>query len=387
MPRHAAAYMVVAASEGRRAEPQAKPYTPESGACMARTQRTNKTQRTSTTPRKDGTAGRRPRADLAFARQVIEAEASAVAGLADRIGREFSQAVRMLFDCRGNVVTSGIGKAGIIARKISATLASTGSPSLYLHPAEAVHGDLGRVQPGDIVLILSYGGETSEVTRLLGQLEKMDAPIVAMTGNRDSTLARKAEVLLWMGEIGEVCPMGLAPSATTTAMLALGDALALTVLKMRQRAGRFSRESFALYHPGGSLGRQLVMVETVMRKADDLPVARDTLTVRQALERLRRMRRRSGAMCLVDGQGRLTGIFTDADLRRLVEAGRGEALDRPIAEVMTADPKVVHVGDTANDAIEIVNRYFIEELPVVDGRGRLVGLVDVQDLLATGVNL
>jgi len=330
---------------------------------------------------------RRPRADLAFARQVIQAEASAVAGLAERVGRTFAQAVRTLFDCRGNVVTSGIGKAGIIARKISATLASTGTPSLYLHPAEAVHGDLGRVQPGDIVLILSYGGETSEVTRLLGQLEKMDAPIIAMTGNRDSTLARKAKVLLWMGEIGEVCPMGLAPSATTTAMLALGDALALTVLKMRQRAGRFSRESFALYHPGGSLGRQLVMVETVMRKADDLPVARDTRTVRQAIESLRSMRRRSGAMCLVDGRGRLTGIFTDADLRRLVEAGQGDALDRPIAEVMTANPKVVCVGQTASDAIEIINRYFIEELPVVDERGRLVGLVDVQDLLATGVNL
>ena len=249
-------------------------------------------------------SSRRPRADLAYARQVIEAEAAAVAGLADRVDRAFAEAARRLFDCRGNVVTSGIGKAGIIARKISATLASTGTPSLYLHPAEAVHGDLGRVQAGDIVLILSYGGETAEVTRLLAQLEKMDAAILAMTGNPDSTLARKADVLLWMGRIGEACPMGLAPSATTTAMLALGDALALTVLKMRQRAGRFTREAFALYHPGGSLGRQLVMVETVMRKADNLPVARDTLSVRQALASLSHMRRRSGAMCLVDGRRR-----------------------------------------------------------------------------------
>jgi arabinose-5-phosphate isomerase len=332
-------------------------------------------------------SSRRPRADLAYARQVIEAEAAAVAGLAERIDRAFAEALRRIFDCRGNVVTSGIGKAGIIARKISATLASTGTPSLYLHPAEAVHGDLGRVQAGDIVLILSYGGETSEVTRLLAQLEKMDAAIIAMTGNPDSTLARKADVLLWMGRIGEACPMGLAPSATTTAMLAMGDALALTVLKMRQRAGRFSREAFALYHPGGSLGRQLVMVETVMRKADDLPVARDTLSVREALASLSHMRRRSGAMCLVDGRRRLTGIFTDADLRRLLEAGRADALDRPIAEVMTRGPKVVRTGDTAAAAIEIINRYFIEELPVVDERGRLVGLVDVQDLLATGVNL
>ena len=333
------------------------------------------------------TTRRSPRPDLAYARRVITSEARAVEGLVARIDRAFARAVRMCFACKGNVVTSGIGKAGIVARKISGTLASTGTPSLYLHPAEAVHGDLGRVRPKDVVLILSYGGETSEVTRMLGGLEKMAVPVIAMTGNRDSTLARKATVVLWMGEIEEVCPMGLAPSATTTAMLALGDALALTVLKMRQQAGRFSRREFALYHPGGSLGRQLVMVETVMRKAGDLPVARDHLTVREALASLRGMRRRSGAMCLVDGRGRLTGIFTDADLRRLLEAGRTDALDRPIREVMTRNPKVVHLSDTAGDAINLINRYFIEELPVVDDRGRLVGLVDVQDLLATGLNL
>ena len=215
----------------------------------------------------------------------------------------------------------------------------------------------------------------------------MKVPIIAMTGNRDSTLARKASVLLWMGQIDEACPMGLAPTATTTAMLALGDALALTVLKMRQKEGRFGREAFALYHPAGSLGRQLVMVETVMRKGPDLPAARDNLTVRAVLASLRKMRRRSGAVCLVDAKGKLTGIFTDADLRRLLESGSDDALDRPMAETMTAGPKSVRVGDTAGDAIRIINRYFIEELPVVDDRGRLVGLVDVQDLLATGVGL
>lgn len=330
---------------------------------------------------------RRSRPDLAYARQVLEVEAKVLDGLIERVGKEFADTARMLYGCRGNVVTSGIGKAGIIARKISATLASTGTPSLFLHAAEAVHGDLGRVQPKDVVLILSYGGETAEVTRLLGQLEKMKVPIIAMTGNRDSTLARKARALLWMGQIDEACPMGLAPTATTTAMLALGDALALTVLKMRQKEGRFDREAFALYHPAGSLGRQLVMVETLMRKGPDLPAARDNLTVRAALASLRKMRRRSGAVCLVDAKGKLTGIFTDADLRRLLESGSNDALDRPIADVMTAGPKFVRVGDTAGDAICIINRYFIEELPVVDDRGRLVGLVDVQDLLATGVGL
>ena len=330
---------------------------------------------------------RRPRPDLAYARDVLAVEARALDGLIGRVGQDFADAARMLYGCRGSVVTSGIGKAGIIAGKISATLASTGTPSLFLHAAEAVHGDLGRVQPKDVVLILSYGGETAEVTRLLGQLEKMKVPIIAMTGNRDSTLARKASVLLWMGQIDEACPMGLAPTATTTAMLALGDALALTVLKMRQKEGRFDREAFALYHPAGSLGRQLVMVETLMRKGPDLPAARDNRTVRAALAGLRKMRRRSGAVCLVDAKGKLTGIFTDADLRRLLESGSDKALDRPIADAMTAGPKFVRAGDTADDAIRIINRYFIEELPVVDDRGRLVGLVDVQDLLATGVGL
>ena len=325
--------------------------------------------------------------DLAYARHVLEVEAGALRRLVPRIGQDFAQAARMLYRCRGNVITSGIGKAGIIAQKISATLASTGTPSHFLHAAEAVHGDLGRVRPGDVVLILSYGGETAEVSRLLGQLEKMKVPVIAMTGTPDSTLARKATVLLGMGHIDEACPMGLAPSATTTAMLALGDALALAVLEMRQRGGQFSREEFALYHPGGSLGRQLLMVETLMRRGKDLPVARDNLTVRVALATVRKMRRRSGAVCLVDGRGRLTGIFTDADLRRLLEAGREDALDRPIAEVMTRGPKRVRAGDSAADAIQIINRYFIEELPVVDARGRLVGLVDVQDLLATGVGL
>ena len=330
---------------------------------------------------------RRIAVDLAYARNVLEVEAAALKRLIPRVGDEFAHAAQMFYRCKGNVITSGIGKAGIIAQKISATLASTGTPSHFLHAAEAVHGDLGRVRPKDIVLILSYGGETAEVTRLLGQLEKMKVPVVAMTGTTDSTLARKAKVLLWMGQIDEACPMGLAPTATTTAMLALGDALALTVLRMRQRDGRFSREEFALYHPGGSLGRQLLMVETLMRRGRDLPAVLESLTLGAALGSLRKMRRRSGAMCLVDGRGRLTGIFTDADLRRLLEAGRSEALHRPVSEVMTRRPKFVRVTDSAAEAIEIINRHFIEELPVVDGNGRLVGLVDVQDLLATGVGL
>jgi len=328
-----------------------------------------------------------PAVDLAYARHVLEAEADAIRSLVDRLGDAFVEAARMVHACKGNVVTSGIGKAGIIARKISATLASTGTASHFLHAAEAVHGDLGRVRKDDVVLILSYGGETAEVTRLLGQLEKMKVPVIAMTGNRESTLARQAKVLLWMGRIDEVCPMGLAPSATTTAMLALGDALALAVLKMRQEAGQFTREEFALYHPGGSLGRHLLMVQTVMRKGEDLPAVRDRLTLREALAQLRKMRRRSGAIVVTDARGRLAGVFTDADLRRLLEAGREDALDRPIRDVMTRRPKFVRAGASAAEAIALVNRYFIEEIPVVDDADRVVGLVDVQDLFAEGIGL
>jgi len=326
-------------------------------------------------------------ADVAYARHVLDVEAGALQRLTRRLDDQFAKAIRMIYACKGNVVTSGIGKAGIIAQKIAATFVSTGTPSHFLHAADAVHGDLGRVRPKDVVLMLSYGGETAEVTRLLAQLGKMKVRVIAMTGCRDSSLARSAKVLLWMGQIDEACPMGLAPSATTTAMLALGDALALTVLRMRQRAGAFTREEFALYHPGGSLGRQLIRVETIMRRGPNLPAARDRLPLRQVLASLRKMPRRSGAVCLTDARGRLTGIFTDADLRRLLEAGRVEALERPIREVMTHHPKFVRVGDTAGDAIAIINRCFIEELPVVDRRGRLVGLVDVQDLLASGLGL
>jgi arabinose-5-phosphate isomerase len=223
--------------------------------------------------------------------------------------------------------------------------------------------------------------------QVLKAVKRMGARVIAVTGNPKSTLAKQADVVLDIGPIEEACPLGLAPSASTTAMLALGDALALTVMKMRQAAGQFDREAFALYHPGGSLGRQLVMIETLMRRGRDLPTARDHLSLRKALASLRNMRRRSGAICLVDARGRLTGIFTDADLRRLMETGRGDALEQPISEVMTRRPKCVEVSGTAADALAVINRYFIEELPVVDNKGRLVGLVDVQDLLATGVGL
>lgn len=319
--------------------------------------------------------------DLAYARSVIQAEAAAVQGLLDCLGSEFEQAARMIYDCRGTVVLSGIGKAGIIARKISATLCSTGTPSIFLHAAEAIHGDLGRVRRDDLALVLSYGGETDEVTRLLGQLKKMGVTIIAMTGRRNSTLGKHADLVLDLGELQEACPLGLAPSVTTTAMLALGDALSLTVLKMHG----FKEEDFALFHPGGSLGRKLMKVEEVMRRGDALPVARDNLTVREVLFSLTRIKRRSGAAVLVDAHGKLTGIFVDADLRRLLESGDATVLDRPVSEVMIHDPKRITTGKLASEAFHLINQYHIDELPVVDDRDLVVGLIDIQDLVEVGL--
>jgi len=322
-----------------------------------------------------------PRVDMKYARGVVEAEAAAVRGLVSRLGKEFEQAARMVLNCRGAVVLSGIGKAGIIAQKISATLCSTGTHSIFLHAAEAIHGDLGRVRRDDICLILSYGGETDEVTRLIQQLKKMGVTIIGMTGRRGSSLGRHADIVLDLGEIEEACPLRLAPSATTTAMLALGDALALTVLKMRD----FKPEDFAIYHPGGSLGRKLLKVEEVMRKDENFPVARDDLTIREVLVSLTRIKRRSGGAVLVDADGKLTGFFGDADLRRLLTEGEASVLDRPIAKVMTRNPKRIRIGLLASEALHLINEYHIDELPVVDEADRAVGLVDIQDLVAVGL--
>ncbi len=333
-------------------------------------------------PSKPARPGRQGAVDMPYARSVIEAEAAAVLGLAARLGTEFEQAARMIYGCgRGSVVLSGIGKAGIIAEKISATFCSTGTHSIFLHAAEAIHGDLGRVRPGDLAVVLSYGGETDEVSRLVQQLKKLGVVIIALTGRKKSTLGRYADVVLDLGEIEEACPLGLAPSATTTAMLALGDALALTVLKMR----RFGREEFALYHPGGSLGRKLLKVEEVMRSGENFPVARDHLSVRQVLLSLTQIKRRSGAAVLVDAAGNLSGIFVDADLRRLLTAGDGALLDRPVAEVMTRKPLCIETGRLASEALHIINQHHIDELPVVDAEGRAVGLIDIQDLLSVGL--
>jgi arabinose-5-phosphate isomerase len=314
-----------------------------------------------------------------IARQVIDAEACALRTLMASIDASFERAVRLILDCPASVLTCGVGKAGHIARKISATFSSTGTPSHFLSPGDAVHGDLGAVRKGDIVLLLSASGETDELLRLLSIVRKLDHPVIAITSTRDSTLARHADITLAMGNITEACPLGLAPSASTTAMLALGDALALTVMKLRS----FTAEDFALFHPAGQLGRKLIKVREAMtfRLGENLPVVSDRVTVGQALQQVSKIKRRSGAVILVDDAGKLSGIFSDGDLRRLIVADDQNALRRPIAEVMTRNPKHIAADALASEAMAILRHHRIDELPVTDPDSKPIGLIDVQDLV------
>ena len=316
--------------------------------------------------------------DLAFAREVLESEAAAIAALAARIDQRFLEAVAAILACTGRVVVTGMGKPGIVGQKISATLASTGTPSYSLHPAEALHGDLGRVVKDDLVLILSNSGETEEVVRLLPALKKMGTKIIAMTGRRESTLPKYADILLDLGSIEEACPLGLAPTTSTTAMLALGDALALTV----QKARNLTSEEYAFYHPGGSLGRKLLKVEEIMRKGERNPLMREDHTVKEAL--LAITEARAGAISCVDAAGRLAGIFTDGDLRRhLATEPNVEAAT--LSSVMTRKPITIAPDRLAVEAAQVLRERRIDELPVVNAEGKPVGMIDIQDLLAVGL--
>lgn len=318
-----------------------------------------------------------PFEQLRFGREVIRAEGQALCALADRLQEEFCQAVEAILACPGNVIVTGMGKAGLIGQKIAATLASTGTPAHFVHPGEAVHGDLGRIHNSDIVLALSFSGETEEVTRLIPSLTLLKTPLLAITGNSRSALARAARVALDLGPLKEVCSLGLAPSTSTTAMLALGDALALVVSRCRQ----FNREDFARFHPGGSLGRQLAKVEDVMRPLSECRVADEACSVREVLVRVSRPGRRTGAIMLVDTDGLLTGLFTDSDLARMLEHSQDTALDRPIQQVMTRRATTVLVGTLLTQAIALLAAKKISELPVVDQRGKPVGLIDITDVV------
>ena len=320
-----------------------------------------------------------PGVDLELARNTLIAESDAIAALARQIGDSFARAAEAVFRCAGKVVLTGIGKAGIIAQKISATLASTGTQSIFLHPVEALHGDLGRVGRGDVAIALSHSGATEEIIRLLDHITGRGARLIAITAVQDSPLGRHADVTVCYGSVEEACPLGLAPTVSTSCMLALGDALALVVMRMRN----FQPEDFAAFHPAGELGRRLLKVEDAMifRRDDRLAVVSEKLSLGAALAEAEKGRR-TGAMLLVDGDGRLSGILTDADLRRaLVRRPDRDIMDRPVSEFMTRNPKHIHLGELASEAVAVMNKGRFDELPVLDGDDRPVGLIDVQDLL------
>jgi arabinose-5-phosphate isomerase len=314
---------------------------------------------------------------LRMAQDVLRAESQAVGRLAKCLDPRFTAAVSLLVECTGAVIVAGIGKAGLVGQKIAATLASTGTPSHFLHPTEAVHGDLGKVRSTDVVLILSQSGETEEVVELLPPLAAIGVPVIAVTARESSRLGRSATVVLELGRIEEACPLGFAPTTSTTVMLALGDALALVASRVRG----FRREDFARLHPGGSLGLRLAFVENCMRPLDECRVAREDRSIREVLVEVSRPGRRVGAIMLTNSDGRLTGLFTDSDLARLFEQRRDSALDEPAWEVMTRSPITVQAGTGMQEAVAVLADRKISELPVIDARGAPIGLLDITDVV------
>lgn len=314
---------------------------------------------------------------IAAGREVLRQERRAIDGLLERIGTPFSDAVGRVLDCKGMVVVTGMGKAGLVGAKISATLASTGTPSLSLHPGEALHGDLGRIRQADLVLALSNSGETAEIKALLGPTRRIGAGLIAITESAESTLGRLSDLVLELGPVDEACPLGLAPTASTSAMLALGDALAMVVAEERG----LKREEYALYHPAGSLGRRLMQVDEVMRTGDELPLVPEGSTLSEVLEITSHTPGRPGAALIVDADGRLAGIFTDGDLRRLLENAKGRPRDERVDDHMGRTPKTCEPGQLVEQAMRLLREHRVDQLAVIDAERRPVGLLDVQDVL------
>jgi arabinose-5-phosphate isomerase len=323
----------------------------------------------------DQRAARR-RASLDVAREVLQTEAAAL----DKLARDMDEAsigaaLDVLLACRGRIVCTGMGKSGIIARKIAGTLASTGSPAFFLHPAEAGHGDLGMIVDGDVVVALSHSGETAEIVGLLPSMRRLSVQLIALVGHEDSTLAREADVMLHVGIEEEACPLGLAPTASTTAALALGDALAMALLQERG----FGPEDFAGFHPRGSLGRQLLRVETVMHAGDQLPHIGGDATLREAVANMSALG--LGVTVVTTPERTVAGVVTDGDLRRLME--REVDLETPVSKVMTPDPVTIEPHALATEALRMLEERRITALAVVDGSARLVGVVHLHDLWRT----
>jgi len=314
---------------------------------------------------------------LETARKVLEIEAQALRELVARLDERFARAVEILFSCCGRVVVTGMGKSGIVGQKISATFSSTGTPSFFLHPAEAIHGDLGRLVANDVVVALSYSGETEELLRLLDTLKRLAIPLITLTGSSSSTLAVASDVVIDVGIREEACPLGLAPTASTTAMLAMGDALAMALLEKRG----FKEEDYAALHPGGGLGVKLRRVENVMHTGDQVPRVRPQTAMPDVIYEM--SKKGLGHTAVVEDEDRLVGFISDGDLRRVLQKEGDRALSLTAGDCMTRTPTTIHRQELATKALNIMETRRITSLPVVDAQGRLEGVVHIHDLWRT----
>ena len=315
---------------------------------------------------------------LELAKKVLRTEAAAILGLVDRLNGDFERAVQLLYECRGRAILTGMGKSGIICRKIAATLSSTGTSAFFLHPAEAIHGDLGAIRDDDVVIALSHSGETEELVKLIESIRRIGSKLIAITGSPGSTLGRAADVTLDCSIAEEACPMNLVPTASTTASLALGDALAMTLLV---RKG-FREEQFAAYHPGGKLGRKLMTVDGVMKGGDAAPRVSTSTTMPDVIHEM--SSKRLGMTCVVGADGRLAGVFTDGDLRRLMMTRPPNAvLALTAGDAMTANPVTIGRSLLAVEALRIMETHKITSVVVVDEAQRVVGVVHLHDLWRT----
>jgi len=313
------------------------------------------------------------------AKKVLNIEAKAILELAKRIDSNFERVINFLEKIKGRVIVTGMGKPGFIAQKVSATLSSTGTPSLYLHPAEALHGDLGRVTKEDCIIAFSNSGETEEIVKLLPIIKKIGARLIAVVGNTKSTLAKNADFILDTSVKKEACSLGLAPTTSTTAMLAMGDTLSISLLDKKG----FKEKDFALYHPGGLLGKKLLLkVEDIMRVGHANPIVKENAKVKDVL--LKITKSRAGSASIVDNKGILIGLFTDGDLRRHL-GGKVNIANKKIKEIMTKSPTTITKDKLAAEAFQVLRSKKIDEIPVVDEKKRPIGLLDVQDILKAGL--
>ncbi|MEO0143937.1 MAG: KpsF/GutQ family sugar-phosphate isomerase [candidate division WOR-3 bacterium] len=315
---------------------------------------------------------------LEIARRTIDIEIESLFELKKSLNSSFVKAIEILANCKGKVVLIGIGKSGIIARKISSTLSSTGTPSIFLHPAEAIHGDLGMIDKNDVAVIISNSGETEEIINIIPYLKFLNIPIICITGNKNSTLAQKSDVIIDIKIIREACPLNLAPTSSTTATLVLGDAIAITLMELKG----FTKEQFAKLHPGGLIGKRLKRVYEIMHTGNKVPIVYEDMSIKDAIIEI--TSKGFGAVAVLDRNGNLVGIITDGDLRRYIEKGN-DLNNGTVISAMTRNPKTIKYNETVGDALNLMEKYKITVLLVLDEQNKLIGIIHLHDILREGI--